>query len=129
MNRILLLAISIFTLLGCVEKEEIDYCKNLDKVDREMLNIIGSIENKYNTEKEFLRRFNDAQVFWIQYKDRHVGALYPLKKDLYTNTYGDKYNQCKCKEWARLTQMRIDEINVWLSGPAIYDECPTSISQ
>lgn len=129
MKKVLLYSFISASLLGCMNKEDIDHCKNLDQLDRQMLNTISLIESKYATEKELLRRFGDAQIFWIQYKDRHVRALYPMKKNYYSDTFGDDYNQCKCKEWARLTQVRIDEISTWLEGTNTYKDCPILIQE
>jgi uncharacterized protein YecT (DUF1311 family) len=103
-------------------------CQELDAVDLEMLTIYKSIEKKYKGEERFLKRLQDAQVYWIQYKDRHVRSLYPLEKKYYTDNYSIQYNQCKCKESTKLTKLRAKELKVWLDGPKIED-CPSSIKE
>lgn len=101
-------------------------CSELDAVDLEMLSVHKAIQKSYQDDKRFLKRLQDAQVYWTQYKDRHVRSLYPLEKKYYEDNYEGTYGQCKCMEAARLTRLRIKELKVWLDGPTDQD-CPTSI--
>ena len=50
------------------------------------------------------------QVYWIQYRDRRLRAIYPKKWDQhYRKNYGKEvFNPCKCKkELLRLSESRI----------------------
>ena len=127
MKQTLILIILLSLMTSCTDSEIKDSCTELDRLDKKMLEVIDSIENKYFDQEAFLNRLRDAQIFWIQYKDRHVRALYPLNKNYYSKTFGVDYNECKCAEWARLTKNRIEELSIWLDGASRYDECPASI--
>lgn len=124
-----LLVVFIYLLfVGCKQSVKYDsHCSELDAVDLEMLNIHKEIMERYKSEERFLRRLQDAQVYWIQYKDRHIRSLYPLEKKYYEDEYGRTYNQCKCKEATRLTRLRVKELRIWLNGPS-DQECPTSVN-
>ena len=71
-----------------------------------MLQKLDSIRSQYKREPDFIKRFNEAQIYWIQYKDRHIRALYPDKKEDYKKEFGMDYNHCKCDEHVRITKAR-----------------------
>ena len=120
--------ISLLILIyACNSSEEYrTNCQELDAADLEMISVHKEIMTKYKSEERFLKRLQDAQVYWTQYKDRHIRSLYPLDKKYYEVNYGNTYNQCKCKEATRLTQLRVKELRVWHEG-SDQGECPTSI--
>ncbi|MEO1096317.1 MAG: lysozyme inhibitor LprI family protein [Bacteroidota bacterium] len=120
------LIITVSLGAACTNNSYESHCAELDAIDLEMLQVHEKIKSKYSGDERFLQRLQDAQVYWIQYKDRHIRALYPLEKKNYKEKYGKTYNQCKCKEAARLTYLRVEELKIWLDGP-IDPECPTSI--
>jgi len=124
------LAIPFFVLglLGCTEKDPYKSCDNFNSLAAEMENVIDKIKIKYASEDLFLRRFDDAQVYWLQYKERHMKMLYPDGYDVTRKKYGrDTFNPCKCKELERLFTLRVDELETFLSGPRKgQEECPTS---
>ncbi len=122
-----LLVISLFTSLSCSVKSDFEnYCSDLDAADLEMLTVHNEIKKQYADDERFLKRLQDAQVYWIQYTNRHIRSLYPKEKRYYEETYGKTYNQCKCKELTKLTKLRAKELSMWLDGNK-GDECPTSI--
>lgn len=126
----LLVALLLISFASCNTEKAAELknaCKELDNVDLKMLKIIDDIRDRYKTEDTFLKRFENSQIYWIQYKDRHVRALYPGKKEDYKKLYGTEYNNCKCKEWVRLTKLRIEEIERWIKPKAEGDLCPSSI--
>lgn len=127
-NWYLVLVVILSTAACTQQNKDFDHCEELNVVDREMLDIIDQIEEKYKDDQEFLTRFKDAQIYWIQYKDRHVRAMFPYKKKYYKENFGMTYNYCKCKEWIRLTKLRNKELRRWLDGPSKeQEECPNSI--
>lgn len=110
------------------EKQYDNPCDELDAVDLEMLQKLDRIREDYKKEKSFLKRFNEAQIYWIQYKDRHVRALYPEKKEDYKKNYGMQYNYCKCAEYTMLTKARNAELDRWIKPKSSEKEdCPTSV--
>ncbi|MEM6812784.1 MAG: lysozyme inhibitor LprI family protein [Bacteroidota bacterium] len=104
-------------------------CKRYDIVDSEMLETINQIEIEFVKDQIFLERFRNSQIYWIQYKDRHLRALYPQDWDLYyRKNYGKQvFNACKCKELIRITEARVLELKMYLEGsPKDQSECPSS---
>ena len=135
--RIILSAIAVsFLLFDCSgpdeKKKPINYtevCEGYDAIDLEMLQVIEQIESTNRGNIKFLERFRDSQIYWIQYKDRHIRALYPEDWDLYyRKNYGKQvFNSCKCKELIRLTELRVQELKWYLEGgPDDQQECPSS---
>jgi len=104
-----------------------DSCEEFNAIDLQLLNTIESINEKYKREKLFLQHFKNSQIYWIQYRDRQVRALYPLKKEDYSKQYGESYGLCKCKELTKLSKIRLKELERWLNEPNKTAECPNSI--
>lgn len=128
-NIYMLVAASWFLTIGCTnKKEEVNHCSYLDQVDLEMLNTHKAIKVKYSDDPNFLSKLMTAQVAWTQYKDRHVNSLFPKPKRYYENSDNyTEYKQCKCKEWARLTKLRNEELKTWLKKSNNFSNCPSSI--
>ncbi|MEM9897364.1 MAG: lysozyme inhibitor LprI family protein [Bacteroidota bacterium] len=108
-------------------------CAQFDEADRIMLDLINEIKSKHAENSKFLDRFNMEQVYWIQYRDTHLRALYPLDWNReYRKKFGKEvFNPCKCKELTRFTEQRIAELNLWLEKSPIPDqsECPSLWNQ
>lgn len=105
-----------------------DPCTQFDEVDRQMLDMVETIKSKHADDAIFLERFKMEQVFWIQYRDRHLRALYPRDWDRhFRKKFGKEvFNPCKCKELTRFTMNRIKELEHWLEGGVKgQDECPS----
>lgn len=120
--------ISLFLYSSCNGPEDIDHCSEFDAIDLEMLNLINKIQTKHQDNKRFLSNFNMEQVYWIQYRDNHLRAIYPQDWDRkYRKEYGKEvFNPCKCKEMTRFTKERIKELKLWLKGgPGGQNECPS----
>lgn len=131
MKKLSILAILTIGVLGCTSQKSQDFplseaCNVLDSVDQEMLTTYQKIEQAYRGNKDFLDKLNMAQVYWIQYRDRHIKSLYPLSKKEYEPLYGQTYRDCRCKENVRLTQLRTKELERWLENEVI-EGCPSSI--
>jgi len=109
-----------------------DVCEGYDNIDAEMLLVIEDIEEAFKDDRIFLKRFRDSQIYWTQYQDRHLRALYSKDWDLfYRKNYGKQiFNSCKCKELIRLTSLRVDELKMYLNGgPNNQKECPSAWNQ
>lgn len=135
MKEFILALSSCILLFGCTnpskKENPISYtevCEGYDVIDLEMLEVISEIESLHKEDFKFLERFRDSQVYWIQYKDRHLRSLYPEDWDLYyRKNYGKQvFNSCKCKELIRLTELRVNELKWYLDGgPNNQTECPS----
>ncbi|GAA5041939.1 hypothetical protein GCM10011506_43990 [Marivirga lumbricoides] len=127
-NKLLLCGSIIIIAFSCnnSKSEYANFCDELDAVDLEMNNKVEEIQKKYANKKAFLKRFNSAQIQWIQYKNRHIRAVFPLKKEMYSEQYGKDYNYCKCEELARLTKLRNNELERWLKPSENKENCPAS---
>ena len=131
-----LFLLGVLTLLHCSspreKTEQISYkdvCEGYDVIDAEMLQVIDKIEEVFSADRQFLARFRDSQVYWIQYKDRHLRALYSKDWDLfYRKNYSKQvFNSCKCKELIRLTELRVKELKWYLNdGPSDQNDCPSA---
>lgn len=106
-------------------------CTSFDETDRQMLDLIAEIEQKNAKDKEFQRAFTMEQVYWIQYRDSRLKAIYP--KDWsrhYRKNFGEEvFNPCKCLELNRMTLRRIEELNLYLEeGPKDQMDCPSKFN-
>jgi hypothetical protein len=124
------IALLILFAVSCGKKENSIqvYCDEFDKLDQEMLELIGKIQQKYGENKKFLSNFNMEQVYWIQYRDHHLKSLYPQDWNrYYRKNFGKEvFNPCKCQEMTRFTKQRNDELRLWLSGGVSeQSECPS----
>lgn len=115
-------------IIDSEEISKLDPCSQLDVYDRQMLDLYEEVMVKYKDDFDFINWFKQSQIYWVQYKDRHVKSLYPDKNDSYKRKYGMQANYCKCEEWTRMTKRRIEDIEVFLGkGSDRYKDCPTVI--
>ncbi len=113
---------------SCSQSADTDPCATFDQLDRQMLDLIQEIKDTHATDVKFLEEFNMEQVFWIQYRDTHLRAIYPKDWDRhYRQNFGKEiFNPCKCKEMVRMTRLRIRELELWKTGgPVQQNECPS----
>ncbi len=106
---ILVMCVASFT--AC-KPEKQNPCKEFDKIDLEMLQIIDEINSRYAEDRKFIAAFKDAQIYWIQYRNRHIKAIYPLEPKKYDFDVG----KCKCEVYSTLTLKRIEELKQWVDG-------------
>lgn len=129
MKNYLAILVFLLTLVSCSTQESSeDSCTSFDALDLKMLNLIEQIQLKHKDDAKFLHNFNMEQVYWIQYRDTHLKAIYPRDWSRhYRKKYGKElFNPCKCKEMTRYTQERIKELKLWLNkGPEGQDDCPS----
>lgn len=117
----------VFFACGTPAKDPYKDCTRLDEIDASMLKKIKTIESKYADDASFLEKFKMEQVYWIQYRDRRIRALYPKKWDLYyRKEYGrETFNNCKCIEMVRLTGRRLEDLAIYLDAvPSDQQGCP-----
>ncbi len=129
MKKLVLISFVTYLSFSCNTSTDLDFCAEFDKKDFKMLNLIEVIRNKHASDAEFINKFDDAQVYWIQYRDRTLRALYPKDWSLhYRAEYGKEvFNACKCKELLRMTELRVDELELWnIGNPKNQSDCPSS---
>lgn len=135
MYRPFLLIVSLISAMACSDNQSQEaptfdtQCETFDALDREMLDLHEEIKVKYKDDKLFLKHLQSAQIYWIQYRDRHLHTLFPKGYDAYRKTYERKQvNECKCMELARLTKLRIEDLKLWISRDKPgWDDCPGSM--
>ncbi len=108
----------IMVLIGC-KQEQKTVCEQFDEVDLEMLTLIDDIKKEYAGKKEFLKAFDDAQIYWIQYRNRQIKAIFPFSPKQYKYDVGD----CKCEVYRELTEVRIKELRKWVEGVPKSEIC------
>ena len=74
-----------------------DACKKFDELDTKILSLMDKIEVKHKNDHHFLEAFNMEQVYWIQYRDRRLRAIYPKKWDRHHRMRKRKVNLTKRK--------------------------------
>lgn len=129
LNTIIIGGSILILASACTNNSSPEYdnpCKEFDAVDLQMNKKVEEIQKTYANEKSFIKRFNSAQIQWIQYKNRHIRAVFPLNKEMYSEQYGKDYNYCKCEESARLTKLRNAELDRWLKPSENKENCPAS---
>lgn len=130
---IIMLAAIAFT--GCEEKKPdapFQACAEFDDADARMLKIIKQIQENHKGDRIFLNRFEMEQVYWSQYKERRLKAMYPQDWNrFYRKNYGNEmFNSCKCLEYTRLTEDRIADLNMYLEkGPKDQEDCPNEFKK
>ncbi len=107
---------------GCSQSPETTACKQLDEIDLEMLNIIKQIEQEYQQDEEFMLALKDAQLFWTQYRNRQVKAVFTKSPKNYDYLVGE----CKCEIYRDLTALRVKELQKWLDGVSPEVTCKGS---
>jgi len=82
--------ITVFLVISCDTKndktesttnywdENVSACQQLDQVDLKMLNMLKEIKKVYKNDKPFIKALENAQIYWIQYRNRQVKAIFPL---------------------------------------------------
>ena len=131
-NIILLFTILIINSCKFEKKNNIDACKKFDELDTKILSLMNKIEVKHKNDRHFLEAFNMEQVYWIQYRDRRLRAIYPKKWDQhYRKNYGKEvFNPCKCKELLRLSESRLEDLQMYLmNGPIDQQNCPSMLNK
>jgi uncharacterized protein YecT (DUF1311 family) len=106
--------IAFILLISCQSNPKQNPCDKFDALDLKMLKLIELIEKKNSSNKRFLNSFKESQIYWIQYRNRQLKALYPLNNEHYEKEFGSDYNLCKCVEHTRLTKIRIKELERWV---------------
>ncbi|MEM8568371.1 MAG: hypothetical protein AAGF85_18060 [Bacteroidota bacterium] len=128
----LIISIAVITgFFSCQNKiNEADPCTEFDQIDKEMLDLMEEIKTKHRTDAIFLKRFEMERVYWNQYRDRRLRAIYPQDWDThYRKKFGKEvFNKCKCKELLRMSKNRLIDLKLYVEeGPAEQEKCPSML--
>jgi hypothetical protein len=107
-------------------------CATFDEIDVKIVALMDEIQIKHKGDRPFLDAFNMEQVYWVQYRDRRLRAIYPKKWDQhYRKNNGKKvFNPCKCRELLRLSERRIEDLQMYLiGGPIDQQDCPSKLNE
>lgn len=122
--KVFLAALSIsIVIISCSKKEELSTCQKFDARDLEMNQLYNQVTLDYADSLKFLKRLKRSQVYWIQYRDAQIKALYPDDKE----RYGASYSECKCQLYLDFTERRIKELSIWIEGVPEKPDCPNSV--
>ena len=105
-----------------VADSDLTACQRYDEVDLKMLNTIKQINSEYQNDEKFLYALKEAQIYWIQYRNRQAKAVFTLQPKQYDYPVGE----CKCELYTELTLIRIKELERWLKGVSPDEDCPGS---
>lgn len=134
MRKIALILSLSAAIISCNQQNQDAYaaCTELDKIDTKMLELIEQIKTAHADNKKFTKAIDMEQVYWIQYRDRRIRSMYPKSWDLhYRKVYGrEAFNSCKCQEIVRLSNIRMQDLNMYLEGsPEEQQDCPSIINE
>jgi len=128
MNRILLILFLTFNLT-CFSQTQSEMNKESSneykKVDIELNNVYQKILFEYKSDSTFIDRLKKAQRIWITYRDAELEMKFPA--DNKQAEYGSVYPMCVSLYLKELTENRIENLKVWLSGIEEGDVCVGSV--
>lgn len=129
----ILAGILMIGMMGCGSPSDDPYavCAEFDALDARILELIDQVKQEHANDRIFLKAFNMEQVYWIQYRNRRIRSLYPKDWNThYRKKYGkDVFNPCKCKELVRLSEKRIEDLEMYVKGgPRDQRDCPSMLN-
>lgn len=124
------LALSLFYLISACNTTSTpeNPCEAFDDLEVQLLDRIEQIKSKHSGDREFLRKLDNEQVYWIQYRNRRLRAMYPEDWDrIYRKQFGkETFNSCKCLEMLRMSENRMEDLAYYLDGaPNGQEDCPS----
>ena len=118
----LLLLVLIFS--ACNSKTDVNYCTEIDPVDKEMLDLYNQILEERKADNKFLKDFKMLHVNWVQYRNSLARTIWYKEPEEYQ---GD-YRNCKCELLMEMTRARIAELEMWTKGNPKWKECEGSVN-
>tara|TARA_B110000046_G_scaffold79428_1_gene87455 strand:- start:4673 stop:5083 length:411 start_codon:yes stop_codon:yes gene_type:complete len=133
-TNLLPIVLLVFILNSCQfeKKDPLTPCSKFDQADAHLLALMSEVKSKHKGNPSFIDAFNMEQVYWVQYRDRRLRAIYPKKWDQhYRKKIGKKlFNTCKCQELLRMTERRIEDLQMYLNKePADQQDCPSKLNE
>jgi len=98
------------------------------QADNGMNQIWKQIQLKYADQPLFLKKLKAAQLLWLQLRDAELEAKFPVDKQENPRfQYGSVYPMCWASYKAALTNARVRDLKVWLTGEQEGDMCMGSV--
>ncbi|HEY9178713.1 MAG TPA: lysozyme inhibitor LprI family protein [Flavipsychrobacter sp.] len=94
------------------------------RADSQLNTVYNKILAEYRENKSFITHLKKAQRAWINFRDAEVNAKYPPEERPY---YGSVFPVCHSIYLQQLTEIRINDLNVWLTGIEEGDACLGSV--
>lgn len=98
--------------------------RRFEIADKELNSVYRQLQEQYKSEPEFLAKLKAAQRAWIQFRDAHLEARFPLPDK--QAMYGSVYPVCAEEILADLTEARTAQLRFWLEGVEEGDACAGS---
>ncbi len=94
------------------------------RADSQLNKVYNKILMEYRENKSFTTHLNKAQRAWIVFRDAQVDARFPPEEKV---NYGSVFPLCHSMYLHELTETRINDLNVWLTGIEEGDVCLGSV--
>lgn len=95
-------------------------CAGVKEAEAKLDTVYKAVQKQYSYDPLFLQYLDQSQQAWNAYRDAELKAVYPPN---YRQSYGTTIIQCECLEATRLNNLRIDELNRWISGTFEGNSC------
>ena len=94
-----------------------------EKANQDLNKVYKKIVDEYKNDTIFLQSLKEAQRQWVKFRDAQLKMKFPAYHDV---DFG-MLAQCKDQYLAKLTEIRIKELEVWLEPVEEGEVCPGSI--
>jgi uncharacterized protein YecT (DUF1311 family) len=98
--------------------------KNFLKTEKELNTVYNKILKEYKTDTAFIKNLKTAQKLWLKLRHAEMDVKYP---DSQTRLYGSVLPMCWSIYMEELTNDRIKQLRVWLSGIEEGNVCAGSV--
>lgn len=94
------------------------------RADSQLNSVYNKILVEYREYKSFITHLKKAQRAWINFRDAQMNARFPPEE---RSNYGSVYPLCHSFYLQELTETRINDLNIWLTGIEEGDACLGSV--
>ena len=102
-----------------------EICDDMVTVEKELENVVEKIRKKYYNDTLFLNKLEISQKSWIKYRESQIELKFPAKDKYFE--YGSLYPTCYCLEKIKITELRIQDLKMWVNGVIEGNVCPGSV--
>lgn len=95
------------------------------RAEAELNQVYQQILNDYQYDALFIEKVKAVQRIWISYRDAQVLMKFPYENK--GSEYGDVYPMCVSHYLQDLTQIRTEELRMWVHGVEEGDICSGSV--
>lgn len=90
--------------------------------EQKMDSVYAAILNRYAANPELIASLKKAQKAGVDFREAHVESVYPGENK--SVTYGSVYPLCATNLITRLTDQRIQQLQLWLQGTEEHGRGP-----